>query len=149
MHPIFLTYQLSDTVSGLTITENEEDSNARVKSAKEQLLDASAALTETLKLYRKGHRDGEADIPFLDDDAKLGEPGEHMTPEKVATTVDAVIAQQQNQKPTAASRVGNVIGKIYPLVSLTMGVGATVAESASFVPVKGAVNGLCLLLSVS
>jgi len=122
--------------------------NPRVKSAKEQLIEASGALTDTLKLYREGHKDAEMNIPFLDDDAKIAEPGEQMTAEKVAATVDAIVAQQQSRKPTAAARVGSVIGKIFPLVSLTMGVGATVAESASFVPVKGAVNGLCLLLSV-
>ncbi|KAG4444253.1 hypothetical protein IFR05_000228 [Cadophora sp. M221] len=140
-------FNTEDAVSSLSITETYVESNPRVRSAKEQLLDASASLTETLKLYRNGHKnDG---FPFLDDDAKLGEPGEHLTAEQVVGAVDAVISQQQDQKPTAASRVGSVIGKIYPLASLAMGVGATVAESASFVPVKGAVNGLCLLLSIA
>jgi hypothetical protein len=77
------------------------------------------------------------------------ETGQAVTPDQLVAAVEAVVLNQEKQKSTIASKVGTEIGKIYPLASLTLGVGATISESATFAPVKGTVNGLCLLLTVS
>ena len=38
------------------------------------------------------------------------------------------------------------MSKVYPLLALTLGTTSAVAEASTFVPVKGAVNALSLLL---
>jgi hypothetical protein len=120
--------------------------NPRIQAARTKLFEASNSLSETLLDYSKGRKGADPVGSILFDKSELGETGQEVTPDQLIAAVETMVLKQG---ATIASKIGHAIGKIYPLASLTLGVGATIAESASFAPVKGAVNGLCLLLAVS
>jgi hypothetical protein len=69
-------------------------------------------------------------------------------PEQLSTLVDKILTERQSQRITMPARFGSAMSKVYPLLSITLGIGSAVAEGSSFVPVKGLVNGLSMLLSV-
>jgi hypothetical protein len=60
--------------------------------------------------------------------------------------VDKILSEKTNQKAPISSRFGSVMSKLYPLVSLALGIWSTIANGVAFVPVRGTVNGLSLLL---
>jgi hypothetical protein len=123
--------------------------NPRIQAARTKLFEASNSLSETLLDYSKGRKGDDPVGSILFDKSELGETGQAVTPDQLIAAVQTMVLKQEKQAATIASKVGHAIGKIYPLASLTLGVGATIAESSSFAPVKGAVNGLYLLLAVS
>ena len=67
-------------------------------------------------------------------------------PEKLSSLVAKILRERTSQKASISSRFAPVMGRLYPLVSLALGIGSTIAEGIAFVPVKGAVNALSLLL---
>lgn len=138
-----IKYCLVDAELADPASRSGEHSNPRINAARKQLFEASDALSSTIAVYYETRKTEDVGPPLTENMKGA------MSPEQLTEAVNAVILKQQQQKTTLSSRIGNAIGKIYPLASLTLGVGATIAESASFIPLKGAVNGLCLLLSVS
>lgn len=117
--------------------------------AHEALLQASDELVKTLEDYINSSQasDYNGNVPSAH--FKLSFSSGLMTPENFGAAIEQVLLKQKNQKPTIASKVGNAIGKIYPLASLTLGLAAYATESATLAPVKGAANSLSLLLQIA
>lgn len=123
--------------------------NPRVVESDKRLLIASKELLHVLSLYSSS-RDGDI-TPFaeLPDQPEWSSVEDIGNPEKLSSLVDKILSEQRNQKASISSRFGSVMSKLYPLLSLTLGIGSAIAEGASFLPVKGAVNGLSLLLLIA
>lgn len=81
-------------------------------------MDASAKLTESLDLYHAKDAPWAAvDLSNLDFSSR-----------GIVVAIEQVLVQQRNEKPNIASKIGAFLGKIYPLASLTLGLGAAAAE---------------------
>lgn len=70
-------------------------------------------------------------------------------PEKLSSLVAKILRERTSQKASISSRFAPVMGRLCPLVSLALGIGSSIAEGIAFVPVKGAVNALSLLLLIA
>jgi hypothetical protein len=145
----------------------EDLTKTRTELANEKLLEASEELGKTLKEYVSS-ADSKANKTTVQTVDQALSTDESITPETLAKTVEFVLSKQQNQKPTVANKIGRAIGKLYPLASLTLGMGSAAAEVASstqwfvksianadymqgvsFLPIKGTFNCLSLLLTVT
>ena len=125
-----------------------EATNYRLVQSDRRLIEASRELLFALQLYAKarGETDGLDVMPLADDP----DAGAELVrdPQKLSEFVNGVLADRASTKPSISSRLGSAMSKVYPLLSLTLGTTSAVAEASTFVPVKGAVNALSLLLAV-
>ena len=126
----------------------DDKSNPRLVQADKRLLEASSELLQAVGLYVKSANDDD-NLPLaalLPEDVQGGDAVRD--PEKLSALVDGLLDERKNKKATVSSRFGSAMGKVYPLLSLTLGTTSAIAEGTTFVPVKGAVNALSLLLAV-
>lgn len=130
--------------------------NPRLVQADKRLMEASRELLHALRLYNKGIGASQQDatrVAFLPADGTEDDVTAAAElvrdPEKLSAFVSRVLDEQKDKKATLSSRFGGAISKVYPLLSLTLGTTSAVAEGAAFVPVKGTVNALSLLLSIA
>lgn len=126
----------------------KETLNERLVQCDKRLIEASRELLYALQLYTKSRRDKEGMVALLPDDNTEATAELVRDPEKLSVFVEGILVEQKSKKATISSRFGGVMRKVYPLLSLTLGTTSAVAESTTFVPVKGAVNALSLLLAV-
>jgi hypothetical protein len=123
-------------------------SNPRLVQSDKRFVEASRELLYALQLYATSREDKEGLVALISDDDTEAAVELVRDPEKLSVFVDGVLAEQKNKKATISSRFGGAMSKMYPLLSLTLGTTSAVAEGTTFLPVKGAVNALSLLLAV-
>jgi hypothetical protein len=123
-------------------------SNPRLVQSDKRFVEASRELLYALQLYATSREDKEGLVALIPDDDTEAAVELVRDPEKLSVFVDGVLAEQKNKKATISSRFGGAMSKMYPLLSLTLGTTSAVAEGTTFLPVKGAVNALSLLLAV-
>jgi hypothetical protein len=123
-------------------------SNPRLVQSDKRFVEASRELLYALQLYATSREDKEGLVALIPDDDTEAAVELVRDPEKLSVFVDGVLAKQKNKKATISSRFGGAMSKMYPLLSLTLGMTSAIAEGATFLPVKGAVNALSLLLAV-
>jgi hypothetical protein len=124
-----------------------ERSSPRLAQADKRFLEASRELLHSLQLYVKSRQDNEGLVALIPDDTQAAAELVR-DPQKLSVFVNDVLAGQKGRKGTVSSRFGGAISKVYPLLSLTLGTTSAIAEGVTFLPVKGAVNALSLLLTV-
>ncbi|KAJ9132244.1 Tetratricopeptide-like helical [Pleurostoma richardsiae] len=124
-------------------------SNPRLLNSDQKLIEASRELLYALKVYTSSGKGRNEEVLLLDDDPYNATLDNVRDPELLSSLIDEFLAQNQDKKSSVSIRFGSVISKVYPLLSLVLGIGSTVAEGATFVPVKGTVNGLSLLLAIA
>ncbi|KAK3391181.1 hypothetical protein B0H63DRAFT_508378 [Podospora didyma] len=128
---------------------NSASSNPRLIQYDRRLLEASRELLHALQLYSEG-KEGKGCLVARILDGDTDAAAELVRdPEKLSAFVSQVLDEQKAKKATISSRFGAIIGKVYPLLSLTLGTTSAVAEGVTFVPVKGTVNALSLLLAIA
>lgn len=118
-----------NTISGEAADKHEPHS--RIEMVQQSLIEASNSLSETLKVYinsPKAEEDGRPLAALIANDANLLDGSGPVTAEQLSRAVEAVLLKQQGQKPSLASKVGSAIGKLFPLASLALGLGANAAE---------------------
>ena len=120
----------------------------RLVQSDKRFVEASRELLYGLQLYAATRGDKEGLVALIPDDDTEAAVELVRDPEKLSVFVDGVLAKQKNKKATISSRFGGAMSKMYPLLSLTLGTTSAVAEGVTFLPVKGAVNALSLLLAV-
>jgi hypothetical protein len=124
-----------------------EKFSTRLVQADKRFVEASRELLHSLQLYVKSREDKEGLAALIPDGTQAAAELVR-DPEKLSVFVDDVLAGQKGRKVTVSSRFGGAISKVYPLLSLTLGTTSAIAEGITFLPVKGAVNALSLLLTV-
>jgi hypothetical protein len=123
-------------------------SNPRLVQSDKRFVEASRELLYALQLYATSREDKGGLVALIPDDDTKAAVELVRDPEKLSVFVDGILAEQKNKKATISSRFGGAMSKMYPLLSLTLGTTSAVAEGTTFLPVKGAVNALSLLLAV-
>jgi hypothetical protein len=126
---------------------NDTALNPRLIDADKRLIEASRELLYAVQLCAKGRKEKEGLVALLPDD-NLAAAELIRDPERLSGFVSSVLEEQKEKKATISSRFGGAVSKVYPLLSLTLGTTSAIAEATTFVPVKGAVNALSLLLAV-
>lgn len=109
----------------------KHEPKSRIEMAQQSLIEASNSLSETLKVYIDAPNGGEDEKPLVlliaNDTNLMGDSGP-VTAEQLSMAVETVLLKQQGQKPSLASKSGSAIGKLFPLASLALGLGANAAE---------------------
>lgn len=123
-------------------------SNPRLVQSDKRFVEASRELLYALQLYATSREDKGGLVALIPDDDTKAAVELVRDPEKLSVFVDGILAEQKSKKATISSRFGGAMSKMYPLLSLTLGTTSAVAEGTTFLPVKGAVNALSLLLAV-
>jgi hypothetical protein len=121
-------------------------SNPRLLQADKRLIEASRELLYAVRLYQKSLAREDVGAALIPDDLATVESVQD--PEQLSRFIQKTLEEQKHKKMSVSTRFGGIIGKVSPLLSLTLGGTSAIAEGATFVPVKGAVNALSLLLTV-
>ncbi|KAK6537177.1 hypothetical protein TWF694_011374 [Orbilia ellipsospora] len=116
--------------------------STRVSLAQQRVQAACIELLESLQQYYNDKGAAQSSIIDISD---LDVSSAQM----LSATVEGVLLNQQSQEMSVASKIGDFMGKIYPLASLALGLGSAAAEGGSFLPIKGVVNSLSLLLQIA
>jgi tetratricopeptide (TPR) repeat protein len=143
--------QLDPTKQEQPPSRNDTVPKTRADVAQQKLLQASEEFSATLQdyLYKPTSptRHNEAVIP--PEEALIISGA--VNSEGFARAVEKVLAKQQGKLEGTASKIANALGKMYPLLSLTMSLGSSVVSlgGAQLAPLQCAMNGASLLLSIA
>lgn len=109
---------------------DKHEPKSRIEMVEQSLIEASNSLSETLKVYidAKGGEDEKPLASLIANDTNLIGGSGPVTAEQLSMAVETVLLKQQGQKPSLASKAGSAIGKLFPLASLALGLGANAAE---------------------
>ena len=130
---------------------NDTLPKTRAEVAQQKLLQASEDLSATLQdyLYKPTSptRHNEAVIPPEEALIISGAVNQ----EGFVRAVEKVLAKQQEKSEGTASKIANALGKMYPLLSLTLSLGNSVVSlgGLQLAPLQCAMNGASLLLSIA
>jgi tetratricopeptide (TPR) repeat protein len=134
-------------VNANTAAEIPLSSPSGLQLARQRLLAASKELEDTLKVYSR-HEPAMTPSPDASASVKhVFSVNGALEPDQLASVVETFISHQSRQKPGIASAISQVFGRIYPLVSIVLGLG--VATTDVFLPLKGTMGGLAVLLSIA
>jgi len=143
--------QLDPTKPEQPQSRNDTLPKTRAEVAQQKLLQASEDLSATLQdyLYEPASptRHNEAVIP--PEEALI--ISKAVNPEGFARAVEQVLAKQQEKSEGTASKIADALGKMYPLLSLSLSLGSSVVSlgGAQLAPLQCAMNGASLLLSIA
>lgn len=117
--------------------------------AQRNLLRASRDLEEILRLYfNRDNTPTGTGQQYADIKPPLSAGKDGVDADKLANLMSAFVSRQSGQpSSTLATKVSSAFGKIYPLASIITRLG--VATGDVFTPVKGAMGGLAVLLSIA
>jgi len=109
---------------------DKHEPKSRIEMVQQSLIEASNSLSVTLKVYidAKGGEDEKPLASLIANDTNLMGGSGPVTAEQLSMAVETVLLKQQGQKPSLASKAGGIIGKLFPLASLALGLGANAAE---------------------
>src|SRR5262245_6071875 len=109
--------------------------NTIIADAYAKLRDASRDLSKTLNDYIRKH----PDTPHITGDGFLSafstlSPNDTIffSGEGFSAAIEQVLISRTNQKPTIANKIGQHMGRIYPLTALILGVTSSAAEVSLF-----------------
>jgi hypothetical protein len=106
----------------------ESPSSSCLGRAQKELLDISRELSQNLVEYARAKDAGDAKTYFGSeapvDMAQVGD----LSSETVRKLIETFVVQRLSQKPSIAAEVGSILGKLYPVTALALGIGAAAAE---------------------